>query len=87
MTGNSVIHELVTRRRLLGAVALGGLSLFANSARARTIQLPLPGGPDARELASAFPQKGTMILSEPARMHRTGVGRAISPRHYKSKCD
>jgi DMSO/TMAO reductase YedYZ molybdopterin-dependent catalytic subunit len=62
MTSNSVIHELVTRRRLLGAVALGGLSLLANSARARTIDLPLPGGPDARELTSAFPQKRTMIL-------------------------
>jgi hypothetical protein len=62
MAHDLVLGDLMTRRRLLGAVALGGLSLLANSARAQTVELPLPGGPDARRLTNAFPQKGTMIL-------------------------
>jgi DMSO/TMAO reductase YedYZ molybdopterin-dependent catalytic subunit len=62
MGRNDLPHGLMTRRNLLGAAAIGGLSLFSSSARAQTINLPLPGGPDARELTSAFPEKGTMIL-------------------------
>jgi DMSO/TMAO reductase YedYZ molybdopterin-dependent catalytic subunit len=53
---------MVTRRRLLGTAALGGLSWLAGPARAQTIDLPLPGGPDARQITRAFPQKGPMIL-------------------------
>jgi DMSO/TMAO reductase YedYZ molybdopterin-dependent catalytic subunit len=62
MARNDLSHGFMTRRRLLGAAAVGGLSLLSQSARARTIELPLPGGPDARELTTAFPEKGTMIL-------------------------
>jgi DMSO/TMAO reductase YedYZ molybdopterin-dependent catalytic subunit len=50
------------RRLLLGAAALGGPSLLAGPARSGTIELPLPGGPDRRDLTTAFAQKGQMIL-------------------------
>ncbi len=51
------------RRFLAGAGALGAMVL-AGRARAAgaTVDLPLPGGPDARALTTAFPQKGPMIL-------------------------
>src|SRR6202048_380911 len=57
-----VAHHIVTRRQLLGAAAMGGLAL-SMPARAQTMtELPLPGGPGARPLTTAFPQKGPMIL-------------------------
>jgi DMSO/TMAO reductase YedYZ molybdopterin-dependent catalytic subunit len=62
MPRNKSAHGLMTRRRLLGAAALSGFSALARSARAETIDLPLAGGPDARELTTAFPEKGAMIL-------------------------
>src|ERR1700676_4531740 len=59
---NTLHHHLVTRRQLLGAAAVGGLSL-SKAAWAETMtELPLPGGPDAREITTDFPQKGPMIL-------------------------
>jgi len=62
MTKGSTLHHTVTRRRLLGAAAMGGLAL-AKPAWAETMtSLPLPGGPDARPITTAFPQKGPMIL-------------------------
>ena len=57
-----VTHHIVTRRQLLGAAAMGGLAL-SMPARAQTMtELPLPGGPGARPITTAFPQKGPMIL-------------------------
>ena len=53
--------RVIARRRLIGTAALGGLSLLALPVRAQTIELPLPGGPDPRDLTTAFPQKGQMI--------------------------
>ena len=52
-----------TRRATLG-LGLAGLGLAATGARAAETQvrLPLAGGPDARALTEAFPQKGAMIL-------------------------
>jgi len=56
-----------TRRRLLRQGAAAGfaaavlppvLPAFAKS----TVSLPLPGGPDERDVTTAFPQKGAMIL-------------------------
>jgi DMSO/TMAO reductase YedYZ molybdopterin-dependent catalytic subunit len=62
MAEGSTLHHKVTRRRLLGAAAVGGLAL-AKPAWAQTMtSLPLPGGPDARPITTAFPQKGPMIL-------------------------
>jgi DMSO/TMAO reductase YedYZ molybdopterin-dependent catalytic subunit len=53
----------ITRRHLLGAAGLGGLALLTRPAwSAAAVDLLLPGGPDARPVTTAFPQKGAMIL-------------------------
>jgi DMSO/TMAO reductase YedYZ molybdopterin-dependent catalytic subunit len=57
----AALHHLITRRRLLGAAGVGALAL-ANPGWAETVDLPLPGGPGARPIATGFPQKGPMIL-------------------------
>ncbi len=62
MAENGALHHLVTRRRLLGAAGAAGLAL-SKPAWAQTMTvLPLPGGPGARPITTAFPQKGPMIL-------------------------
>src|SRR5450756_3087810 len=62
MAESRPFHHAVTRRRLLGAASIGGLA-FSKPAWAQTmIELPLPGGPGARPITTAFPQKGPMIL-------------------------
>ena len=55
-----------TRRFFLGQAG-GGLALVSGAAwpgpaGAETIDLPLPGGPQARAITTAFPQKAAMIL-------------------------
>ena len=56
-------YHMMARRGLLGAAGLGGLTFLSHRALAETvINLPLPGGPDARPITTAFPQKGAMIL-------------------------
>ena len=62
MTDSSLSGGTVTRRRLLGQAGIAGLAMTALPAWARTVDLPLPGGPDARPITTAFPQKGAMIL-------------------------
>src|SRR5260370_22632895 len=62
MAANGALHHVVTRRQLLGAAAVGGLALSKPAWAQTMIDLPLPGGPDAREITTAFPQKGPMIL-------------------------
>ena len=62
MAENPALLSAMSRRRLIGTAAVGGLSLLAVPAWAQTIELPLPGGPDRRDLTTAFPQKGQMIL-------------------------
>src|SRR5215469_14886384 len=57
----------LTRRRLLHHGAAAGVAATAMSAAGRvlaapTVNLPLPGGPDERDITTAFPQKGAMIL-------------------------
>ncbi|HUZ73148.1 MAG TPA: molybdopterin-dependent oxidoreductase [Stellaceae bacterium] len=52
----------VTRRRLIAGAGAAGLAMAAVPAWARTVELPLPGGPGARPITTAFPQKGAMIL-------------------------
>ena len=53
----------ITRRILIGRAGLAGLAMAAAPAWAQTvIDLPLPGGPKRRDLTTAFPRKGAMIL-------------------------
>src|SRR5947207_15787427 len=62
MAENRAPHHMVTRRQLLGSAGVGALALSGPSWAQTTIDLPLPGGPDARQITTAFPQKGPMIL-------------------------
>jgi DMSO/TMAO reductase YedYZ molybdopterin-dependent catalytic subunit len=57
------LRHLLTRRRLLGTSAMGGLALLAEPAWAQTtVDLRAPGGPSTRQITTAFPQKGPMIV-------------------------
>ncbi|WP_187334934.1 molybdopterin-dependent oxidoreductase [Novosphingopyxis iocasae] len=52
-----------SRRRVLQASALGGITAFATPALAQALaNLGLPGSPSMREMTTVFPQKGPMIL-------------------------
>src|ERR1700681_3147131 len=62
MAQHRALHHMVTRRRLLGAAGAGALALSKPSWAQTIVDLPLPGGPDARQITTAFPQKGPMIL-------------------------
>jgi DMSO/TMAO reductase YedYZ molybdopterin-dependent catalytic subunit len=65
---NSSLHHPAGRRRLLGQAGAFGALLASTPIWSRpawaenTVDLPLPGGPDQRQLTTAFPQKGEMIL-------------------------
>src|SRR5262249_20972678 len=53
----------LTRRLLLGQAGVAGRRLATAPAWAQaTIELSLPGGPSARRITTAFPQKASMIL-------------------------
>jgi DMSO/TMAO reductase YedYZ molybdopterin-dependent catalytic subunit len=57
----------LTRRRLLHHGAIAGLAAYnllsaLPAFAAPTVNLPLPGGPDERDITTAFPQKGALIL-------------------------
>ena len=53
----------LSRRLLLCRAGLAALTMATSPALARTtIDLPLPGGPDRRQIATDFPQKAAMIL-------------------------
>src|SRR6266403_118076 len=62
MAENGAFQGMVTRRRLLGAAGVGALALSRPGWAQKMIDLPLPGGPGAREITAAVPQKGPMIL-------------------------
>jgi len=62
MAEMGALHHLITRRRLLGAAGVGALALTNPSWAETTIDLPLAGGPGVRQITTAFPQKGPMIL-------------------------
>jgi DMSO/TMAO reductase YedYZ molybdopterin-dependent catalytic subunit len=67
MAESGPLYHAITRRRLLGTAGVGAIALsnFAHAKRALAqsmTELPLPGGPGARPITSAFPQKGPMIL-------------------------
>jgi DMSO/TMAO reductase YedYZ molybdopterin-dependent catalytic subunit len=62
MSNSKQIFCAPNRRRFLaGASALGAMAAVP-AWGGGTVELDLPGGPDARELTRAFPQKGPMIL-------------------------
>src|SRR5258708_18026462 len=50
------------RRFLQGAGILGGMGATFPAWADAFVNLDLPGGPNQRELTTAFPQKGQMIL-------------------------
>jgi len=63
MIENGNASHLMTRRGLLSTAGLGGLVFACAPAWAQTmVDLKLPGGPGARPITTAFPQKGAMIL-------------------------
>jgi DMSO/TMAO reductase YedYZ molybdopterin-dependent catalytic subunit len=59
LTPDKLLHR-TSRRAFLGG--LGALAATAPAWAGGTVMLALPGGPDARSLTTAFPQKGQMIL-------------------------
>ncbi|MGH1573170.1 molybdopterin-dependent oxidoreductase [Methylobacterium sp. P31] len=52
----------ISRRAVLAGLGLGGLAAAAPARAGGSVTLPLPGGPDTRDLTTAFPGKGPMIL-------------------------
>jgi DMSO/TMAO reductase YedYZ molybdopterin-dependent catalytic subunit len=63
MSGMFQFGRTIDRRRLLQGVSAFGAVFAASPACAKDIiKLDLPGGPDERDLAADFPQKGKMIL-------------------------
>jgi DMSO/TMAO reductase YedYZ molybdopterin-dependent catalytic subunit len=53
----------LSRRRLLRHAGIAGLATFATPSWAQSVvNLPLPGGPDERQITTSFPQKGRMVL-------------------------
>jgi DMSO/TMAO reductase YedYZ molybdopterin-dependent catalytic subunit len=59
---NRAFHRVVTRRRLLGAAGAASLVLSKPAWAQKMIDLSLPSGPSERQITTAFPQKGPMIL-------------------------
>jgi DMSO/TMAO reductase YedYZ molybdopterin-dependent catalytic subunit len=62
MPENGALHSVMTRRWLLAAASAAGVALSRPAWAQKMVDLPLPGGPDARQMTTAFPQKGPMIL-------------------------
>jgi DMSO/TMAO reductase YedYZ molybdopterin-dependent catalytic subunit len=62
MAKNGAFHRRMTRRQLLAVASAAGVALSKPAWAQSMIELPLPGGPDARQITTAFPQKGPMIL-------------------------
>jgi len=57
-----VNDSAIPRRAVLAGLGLGGLAAAAPAWAAGSVKLPLRGGPEARNLTTAFPGKGSMIL-------------------------
>src|SRR5712664_4184648 len=56
-------HDRSSRRHFLARAGAASFALASAPALAEAItQLPLPGGPDERQITTAFPQKGALIL-------------------------
>ncbi|GGF20682.1 oxidase [Aliidongia dinghuensis] len=62
MKTNEHSSIITTRRAFLGQAGMAGLAMATAPAWADTVKLPLPGGPEERQITTAFPEKGPMIL-------------------------
>jgi DMSO/TMAO reductase YedYZ molybdopterin-dependent catalytic subunit len=62
MSDTCVFHRTMTRRRLLATAGATGVVLSKPAWAQKTVDLPLPEGPGVRQITTAFPQKGPMIL-------------------------
>src|SRR6202158_2432221 len=62
MAENGTPHGMITRRRLLATASAAGVAFSRPAWAQKMVDLPLPGGPGARQITTAFPQKGPMIL-------------------------
>jgi DMSO/TMAO reductase YedYZ molybdopterin-dependent catalytic subunit len=62
MAANGAPHGMVTRRRLLTAASAVGIALSRPAWAQKVTELPLSGGFGERQITTAFPQKGAMIL-------------------------
>ena len=62
MKTNERSSIITTRRAFLGQAGMAGLAMATAPAWADTVKLPLPGGPEERQITTAFPEKGPMIL-------------------------
>src|ERR1700687_1961738 len=62
MAENGTPHGMITRRRLLAAASAASVALSRPAWAQKMIDLSLPGGPGERQITTAFPQKGPMIL-------------------------
>ena len=62
MAENGAFHRTMTRRQLLAEASAAGVALSKPAWAQSMIDLPLPGGPGARQVTTSFPQKGPMIL-------------------------
>jgi DMSO/TMAO reductase YedYZ molybdopterin-dependent catalytic subunit len=59
----NAISAALSRRNLLRQAGIAGLAAFASPGWAQeVVHLPFPGGVDERQLTTAFPQKGKMVL-------------------------
>ena len=62
MAKNGSFDRMMTRRKLIAAAGAAGVALSRPAWAQKMVDLPLPGGPDARQITTSFPQKGPMIL-------------------------
>jgi DMSO/TMAO reductase YedYZ molybdopterin-dependent catalytic subunit len=62
MAKNGAFDRMMTRRRLFAAAGAAGVALSRPAWAQKMVDIPLPGGPDARQITTDFPQKGPMIL-------------------------
>src|ERR1700752_1464952 len=59
----NAMSAALSRRNLLHKAGVVGLAAFTSPSWAQSVvHLPLPGGPDEREITTAFPEKGRMVL-------------------------
>src|SRR6476660_7627059 len=62
MAENGAFQGLITRRQLLATASAAGVALSRPAWAQKMVELPLPGGPGARQITTVFPHKGPMIL-------------------------
>jgi DMSO/TMAO reductase YedYZ molybdopterin-dependent catalytic subunit len=62
MAKDGTPHGMLTRRQLLAAASGAGVAFSTPAWTQTMVDLPLPGGPGTRQITTAFPQKGPMIL-------------------------